>query len=443
MDFDLVLANGEVVADGAVRRLDVGIAGGRIAALSSEPLQGRSTFDARGRWIFAGGVDTHAHFRDPGRTDKEDFASGTRAAAAGGFTTVLDIQNNEPFTVDRATADAKLAIVAPKARVNFGFYGSVGAQNLDRLKDLAPRVCAFKVFMTQSVGSLTVTGLGDLSEVFRRVRETGRVLAVHAESDAVHQRAKAGLPDLFSSHVKARPPLAEAVAVAECVELCREFRTPLNLPHLSTARSVALVRRAKEDGLPVTAATCPHYLYFDADDVAAGDGALKVNPSIKYAEDREALIAAVKEGVVDHVHSDHAPHTAEEKAKEYFAVPSGIAALQHQFSVLLELRARGRLSAPDVARLLCEAPARAFGLVDAGRVAVGAPADLCVVDPDRALAVRREDLVSKCGLSPYVGRTFRGAPTATIVGGRVTWRDGACIDDGAYGRQIVVSDQRR
>jgi dihydroorotase len=439
MEFDLVVAGGETVSDGAIRRLDVGVADGKIAALSETPLRGRQVLDARGRWVFPGGVDTHAHFREPGRTDKEDFASGTRAAAAGGFTTVLEIQNNEPFTVDRARVDEKLALIAPKARTNFGVYGSVGVQNLDRLPECAPRVAAFKVFMTQSVGSLTVTGLGELAEVFRRVRDTGRVLAVHAEADAINLRAKVGLPDHVASHVLARPPLAESVAVAECIELCREYRTPLNLPHLSTARAVSLVRRAKEDGLPVSAATCPHYLYFDADDVARGDGAFKVNPSIKYAADREALIEGVKAGVIDHVHSDHAPHTAEEKARPYAAVPSGIAALQHQFSVLLELVARGRLTAPDLARLLCEAPARAFGLSEAGRIAVGLPADLCVVDPRREITVRREDLVSKCGVSPYVGRTFRGAPTATVLGGRVTWRDGACVDDGAYGRQVVVS----
>lgn len=439
MEFDLVLAGGDVVADGAVRRLHVGITNGRVAALATEALRGRSTYDARGRWIFPGGVDTHVHFRDPGRTDKEDFGSGTRAAASGGITTVLDIQNNEPFTTDRAAAEEKLRIVAPKARVRFGVYGSVGVQNLERLAALAPSVCAFKVFMTQSTGSLTVTGLGELAEVFEAVRRTGRVLAVHAESDAIHQKAKVGLPDATASHVKARPPLAEAVAVAECVELCREFRTPINLPHLSTGRAATLVRRAKEDGLPISAATCPHYLFFDAADAAAGGEIFKVNPSIKYAEDREALLAAVKDGVVDHVHSDHAPHTLEEKGRPYGLAPSGIAGLQHQFSVLLELVARGRLAPPDVARLLCEAPARAFGLSDVGRIAVGASADLCVVDPSKSVTPRVEDLVSKAGSSPYVGRTLRGAPVAVYLGGRILWKDGLCVDDGAHGTPVVAA----
>ncbi|HYC77012.1 MAG TPA: dihydroorotase family protein [Planctomycetota bacterium] len=439
MDFDLVVKGGDVVADGTIRRADVGVKDGRIAAVSEEPLGGAETFDARGLHVYPGGVDTHCHFRDPGRTDKEDFVSGTRAAACGGITTVLDIQNNEPFTVDRVRAAEKLAVVAPKARVNFGVYGSVGMQNLERLRDLAPLVCAYKVFMTQSVGSLTVVDVGELLDVFRTVRDLGRVLAVHAEADGINRRAKEGLPDAPSSHVKARPPVAEAVAVAECVELCRATRTPLNLPHLSTARSVELVRRAKEDGLPISAATCPHYLYFDADDVERGGNVFKVNPSIKYAEDREALLDGVRDGVIDHVHSDHAPHTPEEKARSYAAAPSGIAGLQHQFPVMLELVARGRLAPPDVARLLCEAPAKAFGLRDVGRVAKGFRADLAVVDPSRVCTPTQDRLLSKAASSPYLARALRGSVVATLLGGRIVWRDGVEVDPDARGERLQPS----
>jgi allantoinase len=440
--FDLVLAGGDVVADGRVRRLNVGVSGGRVAALSAEPLVGRDRLDAAGAWILPGGVDTHVHFRDPGRTDKEDFETGSRAALAGGFTTVLDIQNNEPFTVDAAAAREKLAIVAPKARTNYGIFGSVGVQNLARLAAMAPFVCAYKAFMTQSVGSLTVTGLGDLLDAMKAVKETGRVLTVHAENDAIHLRARQGLEDHVRVHAYARPRIAEAAAVAEAIELCRETGVRVNLPHLSTGRAATLVRRAKDEGLPISAATCPHYLYFTADDVARGDGLFKVNPSIKFAEDREALVAAVRDGTIDHVHSDHAPHTREEKGAAYGAVPSGIAGIQHQLLVLVDLVARGRLTPPDVARLLAEAPAKAFGLDDVGSIRVGARADLVVADPRAETVVRAEDLLSKAGTSPYVGRTLKGAVKSVVLGGRVLRRDGALVDDGAYGVRVeaVVRD---
>ncbi len=439
MEFDLVITDGDIVAEGQVRRRNVGVIAGRIAAISAEPLRGARSYDAKGLLVFPGGVDTHVHFRDPGRTDKEDFATGTRAAITGGFTTVLDIQNNEPFTVDVAAVKEKLSVIGPKARANYAIYGSVGVQNLARLKGMAPYVGAFKAFMTQSVGSLTVTGLGDLTEVFKAARETGRVLAVHSENDAIHLHAKAGLPDEVSSHVLARPPLAEAVAVAECLELVREYRTPINLPHLSTARAVELVRRAKEDGLPVSAATCPHYLLFTADDVAKGGGVFKVNPSIKYASDRDGLLKGLREGVIDHVHSDHAPHTAAEKAQNYAAVPSGIAGIQHQFLVLLGLAAEGKLTYPDVARALAEAPAKAFGLTDVGVLKAGARADFCLVAPDRPTLVARGDLVSKAATSPYIGRTFGSSIVGVVLGGRILIRDGVRTDDGAYGERLEPS----
>jgi allantoinase len=415
--FDLVLKGGVLVRDGAIDRVDVGVKDGRVAATEANLPPGRATYDASGKWILPGGVDTHVHFREPGREDKEDFETGSRAALGGGVTTVLDIQNNEPFTTGLAEAEAKHDLVSKKTLVRYGIYGSVGAQNLARLKATAPAVVGFKAFMTQSTGSLTVSGLGDLADAFRAVRETGRVFAVHSESDAIHLAARSGLPDSFASHVLARPRIAEAVAVAECLELLREYGGRLHLPHLSTARAVALVRRAKEEGLSLSAATCPHYLVFCDEDVAKVGGALKVNPSIKGAEDRAALLAAVRDGVIDHVHSDHAPHTPEEKGRNYLGTSSGIAGVQHETLVLVDLAIRGALAPFDVARLLSEAPARAFGLKDVGSAKVGAFADLTVVDPKGETVVRSEDLLSKAATSPYVGRTFKGRIDDVFLGG--------------------------
>src|SRR5262245_33961238 len=281
MEFDLVLSGGDAVVGGRVERLNVAIADGRIAAVTSFPLVGKETLDCRGQVILPGCIDTHVHFREPGKTEKEDFRSGTKAAAAGGLTTVLEIQNNDPFTTDRAAAQAKIDVVGKKSLVNYGVYGSVGPDNLDALEELAPLVVGFKVFMACSVGRLSVTDSGDLARAFQTVARTGRVLAVHAESEGINRTSSAGLENDAASHERARPAVSEAVAVAQAIELARAYGTRLHLPHLSTARAVALVRRAKEDGLRISAATCPHYLHFTAADVAQKGNALKVNPSIK------------------------------------------------------------------------------------------------------------------------------------------------------------------
>lgn len=421
---DLLIKNGEVFQDGSLRRLNLGITGGRVSYSGHENPPAGRVFDATGRWILPGMIDTHVHFREPGRTDKEDFGSGTLAAAAGGVTTVLEIQNNEPMMADAAILREKHSVVSAKARVNYGLYANVGLQNLDRLDELAPEAAAFKVFMTQSVGPLTVTGLGDLWKAFAAVARTGKVLAVHAEADAICKTAREGLPDHVASHSRARPALAEAVAVGEALELCAATGCPVNLAHLSTARAVDRVAEAKRRGLPVSAATCPHYLVFTDEAAAAGGNAFKVNPSIKSAADRDALLEGVRSGVIDHVHSDHAPHTPAEKAKSYREAPSGIAGIQHQLLVLLELAAAGKLALADVVRAAAEGPAAAFGLDRRGRIAPGWAADLVIVDPSAPTRVQRVDLLSRAADSPWVGHVFPHRIAATIVAGRVVWAEG-------------------
>jgi allantoinase len=435
VDFDLVLSGGDAVFGGRVERVNVGIANGRIAGVTSSPLNGRETLDCRGQVILPGCIDTHVHFREPGRTDKEDFRSGSRAAAAGGLTTVLEIQNNEPFTTDRTAAQSKIDTIGKKSMVNFGIYGSVGSTNLDQLDELAPLVVAFKVFMAQSVGHLCVPNLGDLARAFQAVARTGRVLAVHAESEEINKSCSAGLENAATSHDRARPAVSEAVAVSQAIELARTFGTRLHLPHLSTARAVTLVRQAKEDGLKLTAATCPHYLHFVAGDTAREGNALKVNPSIKSEADRDALLEGIRTEVIDHVHSDHAPHKPEEKALPYDQAPSGLAGAQYEVPSLLHLVHEGRLSLPQVASLISENPARAFGLAERGEIRQGWHADLTVVELGKPQDPARP-VYSRAGPGAWSRKDLLGSVIATVVGGRIIFKDGQISDTPKRGARV-------
>jgi dihydroorotase-like cyclic amidohydrolase len=237
--------------------------------------------------------------------------------------------------------------------------------------------------------------------------------------------------------VRARPALAEGIAVAEALELCAATGTRTHLAHLSTARAVELVAEAKHRGLPVTAATCPHYLGFTDEDAARGGNVFKVNPSIKSAADRAALLDGLRAGIIDHVHSDHAPHTPAEKARNYGAAPSGIAGIQHQLLVLLELSAAGRLSLADVVRASAAMPAEAFALAPRGWIAPGLPADLVIVDPKSPTTVKAEDLLSRAQASPWTGHCFPHRIRATLVGGQVVWLDGEPPPEALRGERVA------
>ena len=432
---DLLITGAQIFHEGALRRGNLAVAGGRIVLVGNETPAAAQVIDAPGCWVLPGMIDTHVHFREPGRTDKEDFESGTRSAVLGGVTSVLEIQNNEPLITDVDSLRAKHALVGPKARCHYGIYANVGLENLHKLQAMAADACAFKVFMTQSVGPLTVTGIGDLWRAMKAVRPTGRVLAVHAEADSVCKVAKEGLPDDFASHARSRPALAEAIAVGEALELCAATGTPINLAHLSTARSVELVADAKRRGLPISAATCAHYLAWTEADTARSGSVFKVNPPIKSESDRVALLQGLRDGCIDHLHSDHAPHTPAEKSLSWRKSPSGIAGIQHQLQFLLQLERSGELPLADLVRCTGTAPAAAFGLRERGEIRTGFHADIVLVDPNRAVVVTREDLATRAANTPWMGHRFESSIRATIVGGRVAMLDGV-VSEGFHGQRL-------
>lgn len=402
------------------------VAGGHVTALSAA---GR----VRGREVPCGGlavlpalVDNHVHFREPGAEEKEDFASGSAAAAHGGAGTVLEVQNAPPLLTTPERLEAKRRIVAEKSRVRVGLYASAAPDILPHLEEMGGRAAGLKLFMAPSHGDEGRISEEGQRPFFQRAAALGMLLVVHAEDGRVLRRSIERYggrgPEHFS---KARPPEAELRAVEQALRLAGEYGTRLHVFHLTTAGAVDLVAEARARGVDVTCSTCPHYLFFTDRDVARAGGLLKVNPSIKGPQDRDRLLEAVRSGEVEIVSTDHAPHRPEEKALPFDRVPAGISSSDLFLPLMTTLVAKGRLRLRDVARLCIENPAAVHRLHGGGRLAEGEAADLVFFDPEQAWRVSGEAFRSRAKASPYVGMELTGRVAATLVGGRAVYVDRA------------------
>ena len=414
---------------------DVAVADGRVVAIGPE-LAGsaREEIDARGLLVAPGVVDAHVHLNDPGRADWEGFATGTAALAAGGTTCAIDMPLNAvPPTVDAAAFDAKVAAAAGVARVDIALWGGLVPGDRDRLDELAARgVVGFKAFMSAS-GVEEFEAADDLTllEGMARAARLGLPVAVHAESEELTSRlarravaqGRVGMRDYLAS----RPVVAELEAIGRAIAFAAETGCALHVVHVSSGRGATLVAQARARGVDVTCETCPHYLVLDEEDAERLGALAKCAPPLRGAGEREALWAALLAGDVDLVATDHSPSPAALKqGDDLFAVWGGIAGAQTLLALLYDegVMARG-LTPATLADLLAAAPARRFGLAPAkGALAVGADADVALIDPAGAWTVSREDLLDRHRLSPFVGRALRGRVVRTILRGRTVARDG-------------------
>jgi len=404
--------------------VDLLIEGHEIVSIDSASQRaaprGAQLIEGRGHLCFPGFIDDHVHLREPGLEHKEGYATGTRAAAAGGVTTILEIQNNPPLMIDRQAVLEKLATVRPKSLVNVGVYGSLVPSAAGHLAEMSDLVAGYKLFMGPSTGGLDVTGTERLRLLFREVATTGHWLFVHAEDgpSIAAGLARHGQDGAASWHL-ARSSAAEVLATEQAIALGAELGTRVHIFHMSTAGATDLVSQARRDGLPVSSGTCLHYLYFTHEETARQGTLLKVNPSIKTALDQERLLEGLRSGEIDCLSSDHAPHTAEEKARPFAQAPSGIPCLDIFMPLCLTLARRGLLSIETVIDRAARTPAQLHGFTRKGSVAPGMDADLVLVDPQELRTVRGAEHHSKAKQTPYEGLELWGWPRSTLVMGQV------------------------
>jgi allantoinase len=447
---DLVIRGGEVILPTGRAAADIAVTGGVITAIGPDIGAAAETIDARGLAILPGLVDAHVHFNEPGRADWEGWDAGTRGAAAAGVTTVLEMPlNAHPPTISAALFDAKHAVASRKALVDFGLWGGLVDDNLTELSGLAARgVVGFKAFMSESgVDDFRRVTDGVLAAGLKAAARLGVVVGVHAESHEIVERLSSEIRGRREidrlAWCRARPRAAEVEAIQRLVSCVRGAGpgARAHVVHVSSADGLAEVQAAREWGLSVTAETCPHYLEFDEQDFERVGPALKCAPPIRDAESRERLWTALLAGEVDLIASDHSPCPAADKKKgdhDVWEAWGGVAGIQATLPVLLTggVYARG-LSLERVADLTATAPARLFGLFPRkGAILVDGDADFALVDPARNWTFRAEQLQTRSGISPYVGREFRGAVVRTIVRGRTVFVDGDVVGAPGWGTLV-------
>lgn len=448
-----VVRGGTVATAYGVFGADIVIRDGTIAALTGDArdVAADETIDATGLTVLPGGVDPHTHMREPSRRDREGFATGTAAAAAGGITTIVEMPQSDPPVTDGASFALKRAGIEAHAIVDVALYGGAVGQPRDRLVELAEAgVVAFKAFMCASSPDYPAVDDAQLYDALLAVTELGSLLTVHAENDALLQSGllrlrEAGRHDPLA-HCESRPPLVEAEAVRRAIYLAGEANAHVHIAHVSAAQSLLAIDEGKASGHRVTAETCPQYLLLTEEDVARLGPYARCAPAIRTPDHVEAMWRGLAEGTLDFVCSDHAPYTIEEKEAgrdSIWEAPLGLNVIQVMNpAVIDEAIHTWGFPLDHCAVITATNAARIFGLYPRkGTIQVGSDADLVLYDLDREWTVRAEELLTRHRWTPLAGRSIRGRVERTIVRGRTVYVDGRIVAEPGGGQFIANAER--
>ena len=443
-----LIVNARLVNEGREFDGDLRIEDGRIAEIGTglSARSSESVVDAAGRRLLPGMIDDQVHFREPGMEHKADMAVESGAAVAGGLTSFMDMPNTNPPTLDAAALEDKYRRAAGRVWGNHGFYMGASNDNLEAVRAIDPKATpGLKVFMGASTGNMLVDNPETLDAIFR---DTPVPIITHCEdtpmieAETARYKEKYGddIPAACHPDIRSREACKKSTVLA--LSLARRHGTRLHVLHISTADELALFETGpmvRSDGSrkQITAETCIHFLRFDRSDYAALGHLIKCNPAIKDAEDREALIRAVADDTIDVLATDHAPHLLEEKQRPYTSAPSGLPLVQYALTAALELVHEGRLTTAQVVQKFAHAPAQLFDVEGRGFLREGYAADLVLVE-DTPFTVRREDVLSKCGWSPFEGRTFHSRIASTWVNGVLAW-DGQQLVGSPKGQRLAFA----
>ena len=412
-----VVVEGNLFIDGEIKKGCVGIEEGRITSIK-KILEGEKHFDFGEKLIFPAGLDVHVHFREPGQTEKEDFFTGTRAAAMGGITFVMDMPNNIPPTMDSIALERKIGMVKRKACVDFALYGGIGEHS--DIPAMAKKCKAFKVYL--SGDNEMFVPIEKMGDVLQKVKESEKVIAIHAESpDCIKSNEARNL----SEHERNRPVQCEIDAIKKVLEINREVGAKIHICHVSSFQSIDILKES-DASMGVT----PHHIFLSTSSKFSYPAMGKVNPPLRDEEERKKLFEAVRHGFDAIVESDHAPHLLEEK-ENFLIAPSGMPGVDTLLPLMMEEVKKERMSLSMVHRLACKNPARIFG-INKGNIEVGKDADLLVID------FKEKDIrpYSKCGWSSYEG--WKGIyPLHVFLRGEIIVENGEFAGSEGMGDMIL------
>ncbi len=397
--------------------------------------QADTVIDGKGLHLFPGCIDDQVHFREPGLTNKADIFTESRAAVAGGITSFMEMPNTVPNTLTQSLLADKYEIASKTSAANYSFFMGAGNDNLDEVLKTDPRtVCGIKVFMGSSTGNMLVDNEKTLEGIFSRAPI---LVAVHCEDEATIRENAANFKALYGDNLS--PEMHPQIRTADAcyksssfaVELAKKHNTRLHILHISSALETHLF----ENTLPlsekrITAEACIHHLWFSDKDYAKKGNWIKWNPAIKSGEDREAVFNALLDDRIDIIATDHAPHTIEEKSQPYINAPSGGPLVQHALIAMLQLFEQGKISLEKIAEKMAHNPAICFQIEKRGFIREGYWADLVLVDLAKPTEVKRGNVLSKCGWSPFEGLIFSASIDTTIVSGRIAYQNGKVVESG-------------
>jgi dihydroorotase len=444
-----VIRNAQLVNEGQVTESDVWLKNGRIEKIANdvEAPVGAEIVDANGRYLLPGMIDDQVHFREPGLTHKGNFYTESRAAIAGGVTSYMEMPNSNPPTTNAEQLEWKYARAAETSAANYGFYFGATNDNIDEIRALDPSAaCGVKVFMGASTGNMLVDNESTLAAIFR---DSPVLIATHCESTPMimanikQATAKYGKNIPVTEHANIRSAEACYASSELAVALANKHQSQLHVLHISTARELDLFAPGPIEGKSITAEACVHFLYFDDSQYGQYGNLIKCNPAIKSKADQQAIIAAITDGRLDIIATDHAPHTIEEKADEnYLSAPSGLPLVQDVLVAALELVHDGKLDLHTVIRGITHNPAIRYSVRERGYIREGYHADLVLVDINGGTEVSREKVLSRCGWSPFEGRRFKSRIDAVWVNGALAFDGQNVIEHGAAERLVFNRAKR-
>jgi allantoinase len=442
---DLAVVGGQVFLADEFRNVTLGITDGKISYVTSDQLNADRTIELNGELVIPGLVDAHVHFREPGYVEKEGIRTGSRAAAAGGITTVVEMPNTTPPVTDLSRWEEKADLFKSKSHIDFALFGAITEDNLgtgDIANMAETGATAFKTFMSTSFGPLLMPDKGKLYQAFEEVAETGVPLYIHAEDEEyldeftrrVEESKTEGMEQFFNS----RPPIAETTAVSDVIDIVRNTGTRTVIVHVTTAEAVDRIQEARSEGLPIHAEVTPYHLSLDQSDLMEIGTVGIGTPPVRSASNRDELQRRVDKAEFSLIGSDHAPHTLAEKNRDPLDVAPGMPQLETALGVLLDTAYRNKFTIKQIIQSYSEFPARQHGIYpQKGTLSIGSDADFVVIDPDRQWTVDPDEFESEANYSPFSGKELVGMPIQVFQRGQCVAEEMKVINDPGSGEHLT------